>query len=246
MIFIALRMKSILLRPLHGQIFIFYKTNNMKKIFIFLLQFLFVLTCFAQEKHRYAADVATIKKYDKLYTPLENPIVFVGSSSIRKWNSLQVAFGDYNVINRGIGGAVIDDITYYLDDLVFSYKPRQIVLYVGENNLPHENETADTVLNKTIKLFKAIREKMPEVPIVYIGMKPSPSRDKFQQKCIDANRLISQFIKTQKNAVFVDVFTPMMKDGKSRPELFVGDLLHMKPEGYAIWEKKVKPVLLKK
>jgi len=217
----------------------------MKKILLVLISCFFSAAVLAQATHPYAGDVATIKKYDQMFVPLSHPIVFVGSSSIRKWQHLQVAFGSYNVLNRGIGGAVVDDIIYYLNDLVFSYNPRQIVLYVGENDLVNESETADDILNKTITLYKDIREKLPDVPIVYISLKPSPSRDKYQEKCIKTNSLIRDFLSKEKNVVFVDIFTPMLKDGKSRPELFVQDMLHMNPEGYAIWEKKIKHYLIK-
>jgi lysophospholipase L1-like esterase len=218
----------------------------MKRI-LYLTALLFTITVgvSAQTQHRFWDDVQTIKKYDKLFVPQPHPIVFVGSSTIRKWAGLQVAFGKYNVINRGVGDTVIDDITYYLDDLVFAYNPRQIVLYVGENDLVAERETADTILNKTIVLYRAIRAKLPDVSIVYIGFKPSPSRDKYRDKCVKANQLIKDFLKSEKNTAFVDIFSLMLKDGKSRPELFLGDMLHMKPEGYAIWEKAVKPYLLK-
>jgi len=217
------------------------------KRFHYLIALLFVITTSvsAQTQRRFWDDVQTIKKYDKLFVPQPNPIVFVGSSTIRKWASLQTAFGKYNVINRGVGGTVIDEITYYLDDLVFAYKPRQVVLYVGENDLVNERETADTILNKTVVLYKAIRAKLPDVPIVYIGFKPSPSRDKYRDKCVKANQLIKNFLKADKNTVFVDIYPLMLKDGKSRPELFLDDMLHMKPEGYAIWEKAVKRYLLK-
>ena len=43
---------------------------------------------------------------------------------------------------------------------------------------------------------------------------------------------------------YVDIVTPMLgADGKPRPELFLNDMLHMKPEGYAPWTDAVKPVL---
>jgi lysophospholipase L1-like esterase len=148
-------------------------------------------------------------------------------------------------MNRGVGGEIIDDCIFYLDDMVFAYKPRQIVLYVGENDLPNEKNTADSVFNKTVVLYKLIRAKLPETPIVYISFKPSPSRDKYQQKAATANKMIQQFLAKEKNTVFVDIYTPMLKDGKSRPELFVGDMLHMNQQGYDIWDKAVKPYLLK-
>jgi lysophospholipase L1-like esterase len=209
------------------------------------LFWLFTNPLLAQNKHAFWDDVQTIKAYDKQYKTPAHPILFVGSSSIRKWDDLQVAFGAYNVINRGVGGTYVEDIIYYADDLIFTYQPRQIVLYVGENDITKADETADTILNRTIRLYRLIRSKLPDVPIVYISMKPSPSRDKFQQKVIATNKLIKAFLATQKNSVFVDIFPLMLIDGHSRPELFVGDMLHMNSEGYAIWEKAVKPYLLK-
>jgi lysophospholipase L1-like esterase len=222
------------------------KKEIMKKQFTLLaLLFLFVQFSFAQETPRFWDDVQTIKNYDKIYQPNKNPILFVGSSSIRKWDHLQEAFGNYNVINRGIGGAVIDDIIFYVDDLVFKYQPREIVIYVGENDLPNEKETPEIILDKTKQLFNTIRAKLPDVPIVYIALKPSPVRAKYLQKCKESNDLIASFIKAQKNASFLDVYSLMMKDGKTMPEIFVGDMLHMNLTGYKIWEKAIKPYLIK-
>ena len=216
----------------------------MKKIlFLFLI---FPAIVFAQPKHAFYDDVQIIKAYDKMFQPPAHPILFVGSSSIRKWDDLQQVFGKYAVLNRGVGGTVVNDITYYINDLIFAYHPRQIVLYVGENDVPDAKSTADSILNRTIVLFNDIRARLPDVPLVYISMKPSPSRDKFREKCEEANAKIKDFLSKQKNVVYVDIFKPMLDaSGKSRPELFVSDMLHMNPKGYAIWEKAVDPYLLK-
>lgn len=220
---------------------------SMKKIFLtFLFSQLILLTALAQSKPNFWDDVQTIKKYDKMFQPPANPVLFVGSSSIRKWDDLPQVFAKYNALNRGIGGAVINDITYYLNDVVFPYNPRQIVLYVGENDLPDSKTTADSVLNRTIKLFNSIRAKLPNVPIVYISIKPSPSRDQFRDKAVASNALIKDFLSGQLNTKFVDVFKLMLtKDGKNRPEFFVGDMLHMNAAGYAIWKKAVEKHLIK-
>ncbi|WP_316831387.1 GDSL-type esterase/lipase family protein [Pedobacter aquatilis] len=206
---------------------------------------LFIFSASAQTKPPFWDDVQTIKKYDQMFKPPVNPVLFVGSSSIRKWDDLTQVFAKYNALNRGIGGAVINDITFYLNDVVFPYQPRQIVLYVGENDIVNEKVTADTVLNRTIALYKAIRAKLPNTPIVYISIKPSPSRDKFRDKAVASNALIKKFLAGEKNTVFIDIFPKMLKDNQSRSELFVSDMLHMNHDGYAIWEKAVKPYLLK-
>lgn len=206
----------------------------------------FTSTGHAQSQHAFWDEVQTIKKYDKQFKPPVRPVLFIGSSSIRKWDDVQYTFAKYKALNRGIGGAVINDIIYYLDDIVFPYHPKQIVLYVGENDIVNEKNTADTILNRTIDLFRLIRAKLPEVPIIYISMKPSPSRDKFVQKVIKSNLLIKNFLKSEKNVVYVDIFSKMLdKEGKSRPELFVGDKLHMNADGYAIWNKAIKGYLIK-
>jgi len=181
-----------------------------------------------------------------MYKPPVHPVLFVGSSSIRKWDDCTQVFAKYNALNRGIGGAVINDITYYLNDIVFPYQPKQIVLYVGENDLVNETVTPDTVLNRTIRLYQGIRAKLPNVPMVYISIKPSPSRDKFKEKAVASNALIKKFLAGEANTKFVDVYPLMLtKDGKLKPELFVEDMLHMNATGYAIWRKAVEPLLLK-
>lgn len=77
-------------------------------------------------------------------------------------------------------------------------------------------------------------------------MKPSPSREKYFQKAVDGNALIKAYLKNKPHATFIDIFPLMLtKEGKMRPELFVSDMLHMNEKGYEIWEKAVRPVLLK-
>lgn len=220
----------------------------MKKIiFTLLLSPLLFIATFAQNKPAFWDDVQTIKKYDQMYKPPVQPILFVGSSSIRKWDNLTQVFAKYNVLNRGIGGAVTNDITFYLNDIVFPYHPRQIVLYVGENDLPNEKTTPDSVLNRTIKLYQSIRATLPNTPILYISIKPSPSRAAFKEKAIASNALIKAFLFKEANTKFIDVYSLMLtKDGNLRPELFVEDMLHMNAAGYAIWRKAVEPHLLKK
>jgi lysophospholipase L1-like esterase len=200
----------------------------------------------AQTKHAFWDDVQTIKAYDKLFQPPSHPILFVGSSSIRKWDNLQWVFAKYNILNRGVGGTVINDIIFYLEDIVLPYQPKQIVLYIGENDITHPEETADKIANRTVRLFRVIRLRLPGVPVAYISIKPSPSRIACQQKAVQTNLLIKNYLAKQSNASYIDLYPLMLTaDGKMRPELFVGDMLHMNDKGYAIWQKAIEPYLTK-
>ncbi|MCC8425830.1 GDSL-type esterase/lipase family protein [Mucilaginibacter sp. UR6-11] len=221
----------------------------MKKHLVVTVIFnLFVAASFAQipqPKPAFWEDVQVIKKYDSMFAPPAHPVLFIGSSSIRKWDDAQWTFAEYNALNRGIGGAVTNDIIYYLNDIVFKYQPKQIAIYVGENDLMDKVSTADSVYNRTMKLYQAIRLKMPDVSILYIGMKPSPSREKIMPQEIEFNSRIKTFLATEKNAVFIDVYPLMLDNGKLRPELYLSDKLHMTKLGYAIWESAIKPYLIK-
>jgi lysophospholipase L1-like esterase len=216
----------------------------MKKLLCFLT-FSLIVCISAVHAQKYQDDINTILKWDKMYAPPANPILFTGSSSIRKWDDLERTFSSYVVMNRGVGGAVTNDIIYYADKIIFPYHPRQIVLYVGENDLVEKGVTADTVFNRFQKLYTTIRGKLPNTPIVYISVKPSPSRVQFLPVAKQANSMISAYIAKQPHIKFVDVFQLMLdKNGKPRKELFVEDMLHMNSQGYAIWQKAVKPHLL--
>lgn len=206
---------------------------------------IFRLPLFAQNKPPLWNEVQTIKAYDQLYAPPKDPILFIGSSSIRKWIDFYKEFGGYSALDRGIGGAVTKDIDRYLNDIVFPYHPKQVVIYVGENDLLNSPD-AETVLNDFKKLYGDIRAKLPVVPIVYLSIKGSPSRAQYQEKAKKANLLISAYIKSQSHIVYVDVYQPMLdKNGNMQPKLFTEDMLHMNAAGYQLWNKLLIPYLLK-
>lgn len=204
------------------------------------------LTVSAQEKPRFWDDVQTIKQYDKIYAPPQHSILFIGSSSFRLWNDLERTFASYTVLNRAIGGAVVNDIIFYTNDLILPYHPRQIFIYVGENDLFDAKTTGDSIFQRTKRLLVLIRSQLPDVPIVYVSMKPSPLHEKDLKKMVLGNTLIRDYIAKQTAMTFVDVYKLMITpDGKPQPGLFRDDHLHMNSQGYAIWEKELKPLLLK-
>lgn len=192
-------------------------------------------------------EIQAFKKQDSASHPSKNAIVFVGSSSFRKWTDVQSAFPNYSIINRGFGGATLPDVIRYVDDIIIPYHPKQVVIYCGDNDLASSDTvTANTVTERFKKLFYLIRKGLPKARISFLSIKPSPSRERLLPKIIKANAAIKKFIAKQKNTSFIDVFHPMLlSNGKPMPDLFVEDSLHMNEKGYAIWQKVIQPYLLK-
>lgn len=182
---------------------------------------------------------ATIDKFtqaDAINPPPQNGIVFVGSSSIVKWNSLKADFSDLPVINRGFGGSELFDSVFYADRIVIPYRPRMVVLYAGDNDLK-AGKSPEKVFADFQAFVAKVHAALPQARIVYIAIKPSPSRWSIKDKVVAANALIAAECKRDPRLAFADVYTPMLNEkGEPRPELFVKDMLHLNEAGYAVWK----------
>ena len=191
-------------------------------------------------------DIQNFKKQDSVSFPPKNAILLIGSSSFTKWNDVQDYFPGYTIINRGFGGSTLLDEIRYVNDIVFPYQPKQIIIYCGENDLASSDTvTAAMVLDRFKQLFQMIRNKS-QAPIAYISLKPSPSRRHLFPKMREGNQLIKDFLATQKNTAFIDVHQKMLNAAdEPMPEIFLDDSLHMNAKGYAIWQKEIQPYLLK-
>jgi lysophospholipase L1-like esterase len=217
----------------------------MKKI-VASLAYILLLTTFvyAQPFHD---DIVAFKKQDSLSAPPAHPILFVGSSSFTIWKDVQSNFPGRTILNRGFGGSSLPDVIRYEKDVIFPYQPKQIVIYCGENDIAaSDTVTAAMVLKRFQRLFTDIRHTLGDVSVVFVSIKPSPSRQKFQPVVVEANKLIRQYLKKDKHAAFVNIYDAMLgKDGLPMKELFREDMLHMNSKGYAIWQKILDPYLLK-
>lgn len=218
----------------------------MNKLLKTLILFLLVSATATAQNKPFWNDIQKFKRQDSALMPPKKGIVFVGSSSFTMWKDLEKVYKDYNAINRGFGGSTLKDANEYVEEIVLAYKPRQVVIYSGENDIA-SGTTADETFNRFNTLFDKIRKELPKAKITYISMKQSPSREKFKSELLKANRLIKEYIEKQKKADYVDVNAKMLDgDGNPRPELFLNDMLHMKQAGYDIWIKEITPHLKKK
>jgi lysophospholipase L1-like esterase len=217
----------------------------MKKIVALLAHVVLLTTLVYAQPFR--EDIVNFKKQDSLSAPPPHPVLFVGSSSFTLWQDVQSYFPGRTILNRGFGGSSLPDLIRYEKDVIFRYQPKQIVIYCGENDIAaSDTVTAKTVLKRFQQLFTDIRSTLGNVPVVFVSMKPSPSRQKFQPVVVEANKLIRQYLKKDKHASFVNVYDAMLgKDGLPMKELFREDMLHMNSKGYGIWQKILEPYLLK-
>jgi len=189
---------------------------------------------------RWKAELAAFAANDQRRMPPAGSILFVGSSTIRMWQGIEQAFPEQGpVIRRGVGGSRLQEWVEFVPDLVLPYQPRQIVIYAGENDLV-DGYTPMDLLGAFIAFVRRVRVQLPDVPIAYISIKPSPSRMAQVEAMREANLLIQTYVLGEPRLDYIELHAAMLdNDGQPRPELYLRDKLHLTREGYALWRQVI-------
>ena len=214
----------------------------MKKVLLLLL---FLVSSFAIAQERpFWKEISAFVKQDSINKPKEGVILFVGSSSFRLWTDVKKDFNNENILNRAFGGATLLDMIRYKDQNLLNYHPSKIVLYCGENDVASSDKVdGKEVFQRFKTLFDIIRKQYPDVPLIYVSIKPCILRWSMKDRMMDANQRISSFLSHKKKTIFVDIWDAMLENGEPKKDIFREDNLHMNTKGYAIWIEKMKGVI---
>jgi lysophospholipase L1-like esterase len=169
-------------------------------------------------------------------------ILFVGSSSIRLWKTLATDFPRLPVVNHGFGGSQLADSVHFTDRIIAPFRPRLVVIYAGGNDI-NAGKTARIVYGDFVALVRKIRDATPKAKIAFISIAPNPARWKEIETVKQVNALAERYCRKH-GLDFINVFPLMLgPDGLPKPDIYVGDQLHMNAKGYAIWREAVAPHL---
>lgn len=217
-----------------------------KLISLLILSFVAVTLPAQEQEPPFWKDIQSFRKQDSVSFPPRNAILFVGSSSFTMWRKVQEDFPGFTIVNRAFGGSSLPDLIRYVNEIIFPYQPKQVVVYCGDNDIAGSDTiSARTVAERFRTLFFLIRSRLPEVSIVFVSIKPSPSRWHLKDKAIQTNELVRKFLAKRKKTGFVNIWDAMIgPDGKPLQELFLEDNLHMNKKGYEIWQRMIEPYLL--
>lgn len=193
---------------------------------------------------KFSKEIVAFEAMDKTNKPPKNPIVFVGSSSIKRWTNLVSDFPNHVVLNRGFGGSQISDSVIYADRIVIPYKPKQVVFYAGGNDINAKKEPAQIFADYQAFVAK-IHAALPKTRIDFISIAPNPARWAQIEKVQALNKLVEDYSKNDPRLGFINVYPHMLGADGLPKDIFVADRLHMNPKGYEIWKGIVEPYLMK-
>lgn len=190
----------------------------------------------------FASEMYTFYVQDAHTPPEACRTVFIGSSSIRFWLSLDEDFPDVDPLNRGFGGSQISHAIGYFDRLLTPHAPKEIVFYSGENDL-NAGLTPEQVLSRFQTFLELKTSRLGDAPVYFLSIKPSYARWAQWSAQQRANQLIAAYAETRTDLHFIDVSSPMIDESGAPKPIFISDQLHMNPAGYAIWTGVLGPIL---
>ena len=195
----------------------------------------------AQDVNRFEDEILAFEEADRLNPPQKHGILFLGSSSIKLWETLEQDFAGYPVLNRGFGGSQCSDAIHFFDRIVTPYHPDKIAFYEGDNDLANGMSPEDVLADFKIFMEK-INDLDSKIKVAFIAIKPSPARWNLAEVMKTANQMIKDYCESHAQLTFVDIFSPMLNAyHKPQADLYVKDQLHMNAKGYDIWKTALEP-----
>ena len=187
----------------------------------------------------FAAEVASFARQDDLVPPPPGALVVTGSSTIRRWRSLTRTLSRFDPLQRGVGGARLADLAAHLDVLVLRHAPRAVLVFAGTNDIADGRSPAQVV-----DAYRCLVERMhraaPGVPVLYVGITPTPARWDAWPLAAEVNDAIERLAGTHPSLRYIDAPAMFLARGAPPPpSLFVADGLHLSAEGYALFEAAV-------
>ncbi|MBN1901509.1 hypothetical protein JW926_09335 [Candidatus Sumerlaeota bacterium] len=169
-------------------------------------------------------------------------IVFLGDS-ITEGFPTKEAFPDAYVINRGIGGDVIEGVIERLDVCVFNLKPKRVYLMIGINNIWWFSPDAppEELGKQYENLVLKMKQGAGETQIVLLSILPVGGGESAKNIKVNAVNSVIRSIAEKESLAYIDLH-PLMRDEKGNlREEFTADGVHLNLKGYLAWLEMMLP-----
>jgi len=217
---------------------------------ILIVSFLYFGSCTSTRNvpesiRQWEPEIAAFDKLNQTEKYPDNSILFLGSSSIRLWNTLGQELAPYPIIQRGFGGSNSPAVLHYTKRIVYPHKFAALVIFIANDITGSQNDLSPTESAENFrKIVRTVRAKFRQQPIFIVEITPSQSRWAKWPLIKQDNVRLKELCTKEKNLYFIETARSFL-DEKSEPknELFRDDFLHLNHNGYKIWGKLIKAEL---
>ena len=174
-------------------------------------------------------------------------VMLAGSSSIEFWETSKEDLDPIVSYNHGIGGTTIEQWDNVFNQrLVFPYKPKMVVYYVGINNVINSKDSPSVIIEKIDAFFEHTHAALPNTKVQYILMNQLPGYPSFKDTIKTVNDHIIEYQKD--NASWLTLINPGLalykENGDLNAAYFRTDGLHLSYYGYVVWGEIIKQSII--
>jgi hypothetical protein len=182
----------------------------------------------------WAREINAYATVDALNHLPTDPIVVVGGHRVRLWHGLEDLLAPRPVLMRGLGDAIVEDITYNYSRLVGYYQPDTVVLLPGnsefhirDNKSPEGLATAIAELVELDGSYEITRHFYIFSPI------KTPLYPQDNATIDQTTRLLKAWASTDKRVTILDANALLTRaDGSAKPDFYRSDGVNLNEHGY--------------
>ena len=219
-------------------------TKRISFLLIFVLVISLLFGCGNDDSEEWAEMMAAYragkiegyKEENKLYSPYEVDVVFLGDSLTDGYD-VQKYYPDCLCLNRGIGGETTIGLEERLGVSVYDVKPKVAVMLIGINNV-------DTMFTNYENILKGFEENLGSTEIILLSL-TSMSGEWGKRNHIAAYSNVRIKMLAQKYGYrFVDLYSPLMnpETGEIYGE-YTTDGGHLTAAGYEVLTREITPMV---
>ena len=174
-------------------------------------------------------------------------VMLAGSSSIEFWENSKQDLEPVVSFNHGIGGTTIEQWDNSLNQrLVYPYKPKMVVYYVGINNVINSKQSAATIWSNLQTFLNHTHENLPDTKVQYIMMNLIPGYRTYWDIINEVNDNLVEYQKSNTWLTLINPGEALLKgNGEPNAAYFRTDGLHLSHYGYVVWGEIIKQSIFK-
>lgn len=196
----------------------------------------------AKAMEKWEKEIKKLEARDQSEEDPADAILFIGSSSIRRWSSIATDMAPYRTIQRGYGGSRYSDVAIFAERILHPHQYRAMVVFVGNDvSGKPEDKTPEQVEQLVRYLVSVSQAHQPDAPVLIIEVTPTEKRYAVWPQIRAVNATLREIALTTPSTYLVATAEHYLDpNGNPRNELFADDKLHLNSDGYDLWSTLIR------
>jgi len=182
----------------------------------------------------WADEVEAYTKADRIGALPKAPVILVGGRRIKLWQGLEDLLAPMTVLDRSLGNAITEDITYYYKRLIGYYQPNTVVLLPGDSEFHvRDNKSAEDMVQAIRELVELDMSHGVTQHFYVITPLKTPLHPSDDKKIDDISRQLKAWAAGIDHLEILDANALLTnRRGNAKPDYYRSDGVNLNEHGY--------------